>query len=139
MRNPVFAYSSPMIFPMTGFIKRRAFSLAFLAALSACLPFNQPAPVTPPLKIPLSKTAAHPVSITTPIPTLLISSPSETPHPTPLNTPSPTVSCLSLPGQLVDGVLDTTLLAKPMTYHVYLPPCYTEQQDRHYPVLYLLH
>jgi enterochelin esterase-like enzyme len=39
----------------------------------------------------------------------------------------------------VDGVVDTTLLPKPMTYHVYLPPCYAEEQDRRYPVLYLLH
>jgi enterochelin esterase-like enzyme len=36
-------------------------------------------------------------------------------------------------------VLDTALLAKPMTYHVYLPPCYDDEPERHYPVLYLLH
>jgi len=54
-------------------------------------------------------------------------------------TPNPAPSCLSRPGRLVDGVVDTALLPKPMTYHVYLPPCYAEEQERRYPVLYLLH
>ncbi len=54
-------------------------------------------------------------------------------------TPSPTESCLTQPGQFAKGAIDTALLDKPMTYTVYLPPCYTEETERHYPVLYLLH
>jgi enterochelin esterase-like enzyme len=53
--------------------------------------------------------------------------------------PTPTESCLSKPGQLIKGVIDTTWLDKPMTYTVYLPPCYTQEFAHHYPVLYLLH
>lgn len=117
-----------MRFPATGFIQRWAFSLIFLAALSACLPFNRPTPL-----VPSAEPATHPAHTSTPIPALLAAAPS------PSTAPSPTASCLSRPGQLLDGVLDTNLLAKPMTYHVYLPPCYTEEQERRYPVLYLLH
>jgi enterochelin esterase-like enzyme len=35
------------------------------------------------------------------------------------------------------GVLDTT--KPPQQYRIYLPPCYDEQADLRYPVLYLLH
>jgi enterochelin esterase-like enzyme len=31
------------------------------------------------------------------------------------------------------------LLPDPLMYHIYLPPCYDEQTDRRYPVLYLVH
>jgi enterochelin esterase-like enzyme len=61
------------------------------------------------------------------------------PLPTSLPTPTQTPDCRALPGQLVDGVVNTTLLAKPMTFHVYLPPCYADEQAQRYPVLYLLH
>jgi enterochelin esterase-like enzyme len=37
------------------------------------------------------------------------------------------------------GQLDTELLREPLDFRVYLPPCYTAQPDRHYPVLYLIH
>jgi enterochelin esterase-like enzyme len=33
----------------------------------------------------------------------------------------------------------TDLLPDPLAYHVYLPPCYDEQAERRYPVLYLVH
>jgi enterochelin esterase-like enzyme len=93
--------------------------------------------------------ACAPVSTITPIPGKPTPTPTLTPlplpstfsHPrlaTPLS-PTPTESCLSMPGQLVKGVINTTLLDKPMTYIVYLPPCYTQEEERRYPVLYLLH
>jgi enterochelin esterase-like enzyme len=53
-------------------------------------------------------------------------------------TPSPD-ACLSAPGQVLNGVADSSLLAKPMTYRVYLPPCYFEDSSTRYPTLYLLH
>jgi enterochelin esterase-like enzyme len=48
-------------------------------------------------------------------------------------------ACLSTPGQVLNGIIDGTLLAKPMTYRVYVPPCYLDEPETHYPTLYLLH
>ncbi len=118
----------------TGFIGRRVVCLTLLAALAACLPFNQPiSPIASPLGIvspveTATLSASTPTLTVLPVPTTL---PSATPSAPPL--------CLSRPGQLVDGVIDTALLPKLMTYHVYLPPCYAEEPERRYPVLYLLH
>jgi len=46
---------------------------------------------------------------------------------------------LEQPGQVVKKSLTTSLLRDPLEYRVYLPPCYAEQPDRRYPVLYLFH
>jgi len=35
--------------------------------------------------------------------------------------------------------LESAWLAEPLIYRVYTPPCYTEQPERRYPVLYLIH
>jgi enterochelin esterase-like enzyme len=35
--------------------------------------------------------------------------------------------------------LDTDLLPEPLEYVIYTPPCYDEEPDRSYPVLYLVH
>lgn len=40
---------------------------------------------------------------------------------------------------MAQGVVNSTLLAKPMTYRVYLPPCYSVEITSRYPTLYLLH
>lgn len=64
--------------------------------------------------------------------------------PTPVFTPaieaSPTITpmaCRSLPGRVEEGALDEF---KPsQEFRVYLPPCYDEQTNERYPVLYLLH
>ena len=37
------------------------------------------------------------------------------------------------------GALETPLLAKPLIYSIYLPPCYSFDLNIRYPVLYLLH
>jgi enterochelin esterase-like enzyme len=47
--------------------------------------------------------------------------------------------CSEKTGRQDKGVIDTALLAKPMRYIVYLPPCYSFDQKARYPVLYLLH
>jgi enterochelin esterase-like enzyme len=117
--------ASVNLFSTTGFVPRLGLYLALLAALSACLPFNEP---VPPLAT-LVKTPI-PVSLT---PDTLIPSPQGTPDASPIDTPA------CPPGQLVSGVVDSNLLAKPMRYRVYLPPCYDEEQEHRYPVLYLLH
>src|SRR5687767_83067 len=85
---------------------------------------------------PFSLSACSPLNTPLPAATAIIVIPTETPGPAPVATVSatpslvPVAACLSHPGRLVDGVLDTALLAKPMRYHVYLPPCYAEEPQR---------
>ena len=69
----------------------------------------------------------------TPVPTL---PPTLTPTPTLVPTATP-LGCLSKPGQVLTGSLDTS--KPPQEFLVYLPPCYDENPDMRYPVLYLLH
>jgi enterochelin esterase-like enzyme len=93
--------------------------LTFLAGLYACSPLNQPA------------------STITPLPT-----PSQTPQATLTPSPIPTftitpLACLTNPGRVEEGSLDST--NPPQEFRIYLPPCYDEKTDQHYPVLYLLH
>ena len=42
-------------------------------------------------------------------------------------------------GRIETGSLTTDLLRTPLNYRVYLPPCYDQQAERRYPVLYLIH
>lgn len=66
----------------------------------------------------------EPVSTFTPLP------------PTATFTPTP-LTCLTQPGRIEGGVLDST--KPPQEYFIYLPPCYDEKPEARYPVLYLLH
>jgi len=55
-------------------------------------------------------------------------------------TDTPTVTpqaCLSRPGTVDKEILEST--NPPQEFFIYLPPCYDDKPDRHYPVLYLLH
>ena len=92
--------------------------LALFTVLTAC------SPVTP--QVPTS---------TNPPPTA-----SQTPTFIPTVTFTPTsmpLACLTQPGHIEEGSLDSFTPAQ--EFRVYLPPCYDEEPDRHYPVLYLLH
>ena len=54
--------------------------------------------------------------------------------------PSPTsLACWGEPGNKKQVSLSTHLLRLPLEYTVYLPPCYDQQKDRRYQVLYLIH
>lgn len=73
--------------------------------------------------------------------TFIPASPTFTPSPI-LPTPAPTLTatplaCLTQPGRVDSGVLETT--NPPQQYLIYLPPCYDQQINLRYPVLYLLH
>ncbi len=64
----------------------------------------------------------------------------------PTRTTAPSTSVTSTPlacwrrgGRVETGVLRTDLLRLPMDYRVYLPPCYRQQVERRYPVLFLIH
>lgn len=93
--------------------------LTLLLGLFACLPSEQPLP-TPIINLPTSTSQ----------PTYTPSPPTASPTPTPL-------TCLTQPGHVVEGLLETT--KPPQAYFIYLPPCYDEKPDKRYPVLYLLH
>ena len=97
-------------------ILRTTILLSLLAGLVACSPSKQASPTPNPIRL-----TAAPLP-TFPFPTL-------TPTATPL-------TCLSQPGRLETGAFD---LVKPQEFLVYLPPCYDENTETRYPVLYLLH
>ena len=89
--------------------------LTLLTLVAACSPSKQPLP-----------TPYHFTSTLTSIP----AQPTSTATPTPSN-------CIDQPGHVESGKLETTDPAQ--EYLIYLPPCYAEQTDKRYPVLYLLH
>lgn len=95
--------------------------LTLLAGLYACSPSNQPFPAS---------TLIPPTSTPEPTTPFTPSPPTETPPPTPL-------TCLTQPGRVEEGLLETT--NPPQVYFIYLPPCYDEKSEQRYPVLYLLH
>ena len=107
---------------MRGMYNRQAARLILLLSLllgpSACSPTNQP----PPTPVVLSPTATQ-----TPIP------PTLTVPPSPTSTP---LTCLSQPGELQTGEVPTE--GRPTAFIIYLPPCYEQFPELHYPVLYLL-
>lgn len=112
--------------------------------LTACSAIT-PAPELPPTERPI-RTVAPPARDTltaspTPLPTSALSF-TPTPSSSPTAAPSLTLTaltCWKKGGQVVLGQLETDLLRQPLDYRVYLPPCYAEQPDRRYPVLYLIH
>ena len=93
--------------------------LPLLAGLIAC------SPPTPP---PPTQTFVPPTS--TPTRTAVPVPPTAIPFPTPL-------TCLTQPGRVEEKALENT--EPPQLYFIYLPPCYDEQTDKRYPVLFLLH
>ena len=79
---------------------------------------------------------------TAPIPTFTALPPSATASALPTFTPSPVPTatplfCLTQPGRVEEGSLENT--NPPQEFRIYLPPCYDEKTEEHYPVLYLLH
>jgi enterochelin esterase-like enzyme len=95
--------------------------LLLLFGLFACTP-SRPADSTP------SPTPPLPTRTPSPVP----------PTRTATLTPTATLlACLSQPGRVEESLLEST--KPPQQFLVYLPPCYDQQTDLRYPVLYLLH
>ena len=90
--------------------------LTLLAMITACSPSNQPTPTQTPLP-----------------PT---STPTQTFTPSPILTSTP-LTCATQTGRVDKGLLASTKPAQ--EYFIYLPPCYAQNLDARYPVLYLLH
>lgn len=90
---------------------------------------SAPQPVSPsniPAAIPVDKTPTSTPPPVSPSSVSLIGTPTA-------------AGCNETSGSVENGVIKTSLLDKPMTYNVYLPPCYTFDKGKRYPVLYLLH
>lgn len=64
--------------------------------------------------------------------------PAKSPPPTATASPTP-LGCWAEGGSIETGSLRTSLLRLPLDYRVYLPPCYDQQPERRYPVIYLIH
>src|ERR1051325_7591077 len=94
--------------------------LTLLAILTACTPSAQQIPASTPVPSPIPSVTPQPLT-----PTLAVTS---------TNTP---LACLSLPGRVEEGAINSFRPAQ--QFRIYLPPCYDEKPDQHYPVLYLLH
>ncbi len=102
-----------------------ALGLLLLAACTAQVRPPTPTPWRPPTAAPTATATATAV-------------PSPTTVPTP--TPSPTPwACWHQGGTLRTVALDSPHLSSPLAVVIYLPPCYDQQPQARYPVLYLFH
>lgn len=98
-------------------------------------PFPSPTPLSPTPLIPESERSSTPSLPSEATQTYSHHTPTVDPStPTPLS-----LSCWREGGRIETGSLPTELLAEPLDFRVYLPPCYAEQPLQRYPVLYLIH
>jgi enterochelin esterase-like enzyme len=69
--------------------------------------------------------------------------PSQTPQPTltitPAATETPKLVCRETRGYFDFYEIQTSLMTHPLSFRVYLPPCYDFENNTRYPVLYFLH
>lgn len=113
-----------------------------LVSASGCAPVYRLDPVTPSPEnsqpaIPMTQTPPESTATPTPQP-LATTTPTQTQTPT--LTPTPTELACWLEGGHYDfAALETDLLRYPLDVRVYVPPCYLEQPEYAYPVLYLIH
>ena len=49
------------------------------------------------------------------------------------------LTCWGEGGTIIPGEIKSELVKNPLAFLVYLPPCYEQEPDRPYPVLYLIH
>ncbi len=63
----------------------------------------------------------------------------ESPTQLPLLATATETTCSGSEGQIILAEIDHPSLPRALPFRVYLPPCYDEQPERHYPALYLLH
>ena len=99
---------------------------------ASALPSSTPTPTQSPT-INLTSTPTLPPTSKPPTETIITSTPpSLTPSPTPL-------ACWQEGGTIERSEIESDLLPKLLEFRVYTPPCYDQQQERRYPVLYLIH
>ena len=67
---------------------------------------------------------------------------SSSPSPTKTSSPIPStqrLACWDEGGRIEQGNIRTDLLPLPLSYRIYIPPCYDQLPNNRYPVLYLIH
>jgi enterochelin esterase-like enzyme len=116
--------------------------LLVLVAMSSCAPvmLNETA-------APLAEVSQPAFRTDQPAPRQTQTSPPEgtaTPTPAHTSTPAPSLTptepaCWLEGGYYDHASLETELLRHPLDVRVFVPPCYQQQPDRRYPVLYLIH
>lgn len=127
--------------------------LCFLGLLAGCIPAvvtpdpptsgplanvsPAPANVVPEAQPATAASSTVPPSTATLIPSATLV-PSATLPPTPSPTTTP-LGCWTEPGHTELSSLESELLLHPLDYRVHLPPCYDQQPDRRYPVLWMIH
>lgn len=99
-----------------------------LILLAACTP-AAPSP-TPDMTATVNKAAVSAAAT--------LSAVADTATPTPSSTATP-LACWAEGGELVQESMRTELMNLPFEFDVHLPPCYDQQPEREYPVLYLIH
>jgi enterochelin esterase-like enzyme len=66
--------------------------------------------------------------------------PTITPTSKPTSSPTPTpLACWDDGGRMVPGEIESEWVKNSLAFLIYLPPCYEQEPDRSYPVLYLIH
>jgi len=127
--------------------RHRPWWLVYVALLLGCAACDGSRAAMPPAAAtPLTPTRAFtpiptPTRTLTPIPApTATDSPVPTLAPTVVPTASPVASaCGEQHGRIVRSHITSAYLGKQQSYRIYLPPCYAQQTDRRYPVVYLLH
>lgn len=109
-----------------------------VCACSANQAATQPIQETPPTtKTPRLTASPLPSATSSPSP---IPSPSPSPTSSPSPQPSPErLACWDAGGRVEQGELRTNSLPLPLSFRIYLPPCYEQLPGSQYPVLYLIH
>ena len=97
-----------------------------ILAILTCLVMYACSPARP----PVTPSQVQIIASQTLQPTFTPAPPTQTFTATPL-------TCLTQPGRVEKGKLETT--SPPQEYLIYLPPCYDHETKESYPVLYLLH
>ncbi|MFL5805553.1 MAG: alpha/beta hydrolase [Roseiflexaceae bacterium] len=132
-------------------LRYRPWRLVFLVLLLGCTACDGSRADIPPATATLL--TPTPTRVLTPIPTpmrALTPTPAPTATNPPVSTTAPTVApsptptaspaaCSEGHGRIVRARITSAYLGKQQDYRVYLPPCYAQQRDRRYPVVYLLH
>jgi enterochelin esterase-like enzyme len=122
--------------------------LVILFLLAGCGPAAQGAPpATQPeapvvFRPPSATPTVPPAPTQPPLPSATFTSlPSHTPVPSPSPTPLPAAAsaCRNEAGSTQEEQISSSLLADPLIFRVYLPPCYPRDPQHRYGVLYLLH
>lgn len=123
----------------------------FMFLISACgpvvadsAPFEKPGMTpsptvtkVPPTRVPTSTNTPTPTPTATKTPTPTAT---ETATPTPTLTPTPEFeACLLIKGELLELNIFVGEMSGPMAINLYLPPCYEEDGEREFPILYIIH